>query len=58
MKYIVCEKPGEFILKEKEKPRIKAGEAILKVKKVGICGKDYLGQKMVRNGTGFSALTQ
>lgn len=40
MKYIVCEKPGEFILKEKENPKIKAGEAILKVKKVGICGTD------------------
>ncbi|WP_400073102.1 zinc-binding alcohol dehydrogenase family protein [Zobellia russellii] len=40
MKYIVCEKPGEFILKEKDEPTRKAGEAILKVKKVGICGTD------------------
>ncbi|MEM1123240.1 MAG: alcohol dehydrogenase catalytic domain-containing protein, partial [Bacteroidota bacterium] len=40
MKYIVCEKPGQFILKEKEMPQRKAGEAILKIKQVGICGTD------------------
>ncbi|UKM63816.1 zinc-binding alcohol dehydrogenase family protein [Flavobacteriaceae bacterium GSB9] len=40
MKYIVCEKPGEFILKEKEAPKRKKGEALLKIKKVGICGTD------------------
>lgn len=40
MKYIVCEKPGEFALKEKETPRKKPGEALLKVKKVGVCGTD------------------
>ena len=40
MKYIVCEKPGEFLLKEKEAPIPKVGEALLKVKKVGICGTD------------------
>ena len=40
MKYIVCEKPGEFILKEKEEPVKVKGEAILRVKKVGICGTD------------------
>ena len=40
MKYIVCEKPGEFMLKEKEEPIRQSSEAILKVKKVGICGTD------------------
>ena len=40
MKYIVCEKPGEFILKEKEAPKRKPTEAVLKIKKVGICGTD------------------
>lgn len=40
MKYIVCEKPGEFILKEKDTPLRKNGEALLKVTKVGICGTD------------------
>jgi len=40
MKYIVCEKPGEFILKEKDAPVRKEGEALLKINKVGICGTD------------------
>ncbi|SNR30807.1 2-desacetyl-2-hydroxyethyl bacteriochlorophyllide A dehydrogenase [Lutibacter agarilyticus] len=40
MKYIVCEKPGEFLLKEKEAPVRKEGEALLKINKVGICGTD------------------
>lgn len=40
MKYIVCEKPGEFLLKEKAEPSRNKGEATLRVKKVGICGTD------------------
>ena len=40
MKYIVCEKPGKFVLKEKDRPKRKNGEALLKVTKVGICGTD------------------
>jgi len=40
MKYIVCEKPGEFLLKEKEAPIRKENEALLQVNKVGICGTD------------------
>jgi len=40
MKYIVCEKPGKFLLKEKKEPKKEYGKAILKVKKVGICGTD------------------
>ncbi len=40
MKYIVCEKPGEFLLKEKEAPVRKENEALLQVNKVGICGTD------------------
>lgn len=40
MKYIVCEKPGAFALKEKDIPTRKSGEALLKVNKVGICGTD------------------
>ncbi|WNH11926.1 zinc-binding alcohol dehydrogenase family protein [Thalassobellus suaedae] len=40
MKYIVCEKPGEFLLKEKEAPVRKEGEALLQINKVGICGTD------------------
>lgn len=40
MKYIVCEKPGEFRLKEKAEPARNIDEATLRVKKVGICGTD------------------
>lgn len=40
MKYIVCEKPGEFSLKEKEAPKRKEHEALLQINKVGICGTD------------------
>ncbi|SFF67878.1 hypothetical protein SAMN04488033_10434 [Salegentibacter agarivorans] len=40
MKYIVCEEPGNFQLKEKDKPVRKNNEALLRVKKVGICGTD------------------
>jgi 2-desacetyl-2-hydroxyethyl bacteriochlorophyllide A dehydrogenase len=40
MKYIVCEKPGTFLLKEKPAPVKVQGEALLKIRKVGICGTD------------------
>ena len=40
MKYIVCEKPGRFKLKEKSNPLKVAGEAIVSIKKIGICGTD------------------
>ncbi len=40
MKSIVCEKPGEFLLKEKEAPKRKSNEALLQINKVGICGTD------------------
>ena len=40
MKYIVCEKPGRFTLLEKPEPGAKTGEALVKIKKVGICGTD------------------
>lgn len=40
MKYIVCEKPGEFILKQKDAPIRKENEALLQINKVGICGTD------------------
>ncbi|EAR02287.1 zinc-binding alcohol dehydrogenase family protein [Maribacter sp. HTCC2170] len=40
MKYIVCEKPGKFLLKEKKAPLGVKGHALLKINKVGICGTD------------------
>lgn len=40
MKYIVCQQPGKFVLKEKPRPKRLPNEALLKIKKVGICGTD------------------
>jgi 2-desacetyl-2-hydroxyethyl bacteriochlorophyllide A dehydrogenase len=40
MKYIVCERPGEFLLKQKDVPKPKVGESLLRIRKIGICGTD------------------
>jgi 2-desacetyl-2-hydroxyethyl bacteriochlorophyllide A dehydrogenase len=40
MKYIVCEKPHEFIVKERPMPVRREGEVVLKIKKIGVCGTD------------------
>jgi 2-desacetyl-2-hydroxyethyl bacteriochlorophyllide A dehydrogenase len=40
MKTLVCSKPGEFNYEEKEKPVLQKGQAILKIKRIGICGTD------------------
>ena len=40
MKYIVCEQPGNFVVREKNIPTRKPNEALLKIKKVGVCGTD------------------
>ena len=40
MKYIVCDQPGAFSLKEKDAPTPGPGEALVKIRRVGICGTD------------------
>lgn len=40
MKYIVCQEPKRFELKQKELPQRNSGEALLKIHRVGICGTD------------------
>ncbi len=40
MKYIVCKEPGNFEMGEKAAPIRKNGEALLQIRKVGICGTD------------------
>ncbi len=40
MNYYVCEEPGKFLKKTKDHPQKEDGEALLKVKRVGICGTD------------------
>jgi 2-desacetyl-2-hydroxyethyl bacteriochlorophyllide A dehydrogenase len=47
MKALVYEGPNKLALKEKEKPKRKNGEVLIKVKACGICGSDvegYLGK--------------
>jgi 2-desacetyl-2-hydroxyethyl bacteriochlorophyllide A dehydrogenase len=40
MKAIVCEKPNHFKIIETEKPVLKGGEALISIKRIGICGTD------------------
>lgn len=40
MKYIICQEPKKFSLKEKDAPKAEPGEALLKIHRVGICGTD------------------
>lgn len=40
MKYIVCDKPGQFSMNEKEMPIRQNGEALLRMTRIGICGTD------------------
>jgi len=40
MKALVCEQPGSFQYIKKEKPLLEDGNAILKIKRIGICGTD------------------
>jgi 2-desacetyl-2-hydroxyethyl bacteriochlorophyllide A dehydrogenase len=40
MKVLVCNKPGELVYEEMAEPVTSKGKAILKVKRIGICGTD------------------
>ncbi|WP_175634352.1 zinc-binding alcohol dehydrogenase family protein [Pedobacter ghigonis] len=40
MKALVCSEPGQFYYTNKEKPELKKGCSILKIKRIGICGTD------------------
>lgn len=40
MKTLVCTKPGEFSYEEGEMPVLQKGGAIIKIKRIGICGTD------------------
>lgn len=40
MKILVCNKPGELTYQEMDEPVSIAGQALLKVKRIGICGTD------------------
>ncbi|MCW3805857.1 zinc-binding alcohol dehydrogenase family protein [Plebeiibacterium marinum] len=52
MKAVVIEKPGVAMVVNREKPVIKQGEVLLKIKYVGFCGSDlttYLGKNPMVN---------
>src|SRR3954447_14030074 len=40
MKTLVCTRPGLFEYTAGEKPALEEGQAIIKIKRVGICGTD------------------
>src|SRR4051794_12282510 len=40
MKTLVCTKPGQFEYTNGEQPELKKGNAIIKIKRIGICGTD------------------
>lgn len=40
MKVLICAEPGKLEYAEREKPSLKAGHAIIKIKRIGICGTD------------------
>jgi len=40
LKQLICNQPGELELKKIKKPPIKSKEAIVKIKRIGICGTD------------------
>ena len=40
MKTLVCEKPGAFEYTTGEQPELQPGQAIIKIKRIGICGTD------------------
>lgn len=40
MKSVVCEKPWQLKMEERNLPEVKPGEALIRVRRVGICGTD------------------
>jgi threonine dehydrogenase-like Zn-dependent dehydrogenase len=40
MKTLTCTQPGNFEYGEKQKPILKKDTAIIKIKRIGICGTD------------------
>jgi 2-desacetyl-2-hydroxyethyl bacteriochlorophyllide A dehydrogenase len=41
MKCIVCKEPGKFEMQEIIRPELTEGNAIIKIKRIGICGTDF-----------------
>jgi 2-desacetyl-2-hydroxyethyl bacteriochlorophyllide A dehydrogenase len=41
MKTIICDRPGSLSLIERPEPKAAPGEALLRIRRVGVCGTDY-----------------
>lgn len=41
MKVLVCEEPGRLTLGERPMPGINAGEVLVRIRRVGVCGTDF-----------------
>jgi threonine dehydrogenase-like Zn-dependent dehydrogenase len=41
MNVVVCEQPGLLILNQRPEPVRQPGEALLRIRRVGVCGTDY-----------------
>lgn len=40
MQKLVCQKPNEFVFQQSNRPVLKQGEALVRIKRIGICGTD------------------
>ena len=41
MKNIICEEPFKFVMRDGEVPTLKDGEALVRIRRIGICGTDF-----------------
>ncbi len=41
MKQLICQQPFQFVYEETEKPTISEGEALIRIRRIGICGTDF-----------------
>lgn len=41
MKQLVCVEPGRFAMRDVERPVLEAGQALVRMKRIGVCGTDY-----------------
>ena len=41
MKAIICERPGQLIAESRSNPQPRAGEALVRIRRVGLCGTDF-----------------
>lgn len=41
MKRLICEEPNKFVMEEAVIPSIKDGEALIRIRRIGICGTDF-----------------